>query len=167
MAKGIKVTQEEIAWMEEFGTLDQPIASRGGMVFSLRSLLWVVFGLVLIYKGLMMGGSKIAGIIPVAGLFLIIPGILFLAFGIIPSKSVRREIQFLFMLNLIIKRLMSGNKNKKKVKQKKQKVTKNKNTQPDVASMVDMNYKKRQRIEKKKVVKEKKKKAKPVRITKK
>lgn len=146
----LKIVHEEIAWMEEFGTLDQPVAARGAMVFTLRSVLMAAIGGILIYKGMTFGGPKIHQIVPVSGLILIAPGALLLLFGIIPSKSVRREIQFLFMLRLLVKRITSPSKKK----------------QPKVP--MKTNKVKLQHVQKKTITKgKKKKKAKPAPIIKK
>ncbi len=116
---GIKVKSEEIAWMEEFGLLDQPVAARGATVLTLRAVLWITAGIILTYKGMTFSGTKIMQYVPVKGLPLIIPGVFFIFFGILPSKSVHREVQFLFMIRLIVKKLTSGQKTTKKETKKK------------------------------------------------
>jgi hypothetical protein len=129
---GIRVKPERIAWVEEFGTLDSPIATFGSTVITMRAAIWIGIGALLIIKALGYG------LITPIGILLSSIGAFAILIAIIPSKSVRRDLQLLFAIKLTILRLTQGNPNKKKtksdtkVKKHKEKINKKKKEEKGV-----------------------------------
>ncbi|MFA4798559.1 hypothetical protein [Pyrococcus kukulkanii] len=81
----------EIAWIETFSTLDEPIFSLGTVYISFRSLGWLTLAGFLVLAGNHLGGPKINGVLPAYGIPFYALAAVFAAFALIPYRSVKFE----------------------------------------------------------------------------